>query len=377
MDMGELLDFAAERKASDLILTAHVPPILRIDGEMRFVAGEPLGPEETKQLVYGVLDDGQIAHFEAENELDFSLFLRELHRFRGNAFLQRGCVGAVFRLIPNSLPTLEQLGLPLILEDFAMAQQGLVLITGPTGHGKSTTQAAMIDIINHRRRCHIVTIEDPVEFVHESDNSVVEQREVGLDTKSFANALRHVLRQAPDVILIGEIRDLDTISAALTAAETGHLVITTLHTNDAVQSIDRLVDTFPPHQQSQVRSQLALCLLAVAAQRLVPRADGKGRVVAVELLKNNSAAAHLIREGKIHNIYTVMETHAREGMCTMDNALKQLYLKGLITRDEAKRRMRNPQMLTMGVSGRQGEKAAGSVTGGTTRQDGPPGRSAR
>jgi len=361
MDMGELLGFAAERQASDLILTSHVPPILRIDGEMRFVAAEPLAAEETKQLVYGVLDDGQIAQFEAENELDFSLFLKGRHRFRGNVFLQRGCVGAVFRLIPDKLPTFQELGLPPLLEEFTMAHQGLILVTGPTGHGKSTTQAAMINIINNRRRCHIVTVEDPVEFVHESKKSVVEQREVGLDTQSFARALRHVLRQAPDVILIGEIRDLDTISAALTAAETGHLVITTLHTNDAVQSIDRLVDTFPPHQQSQVRSQLALCLLAVITQRLVPRADGKGRIVAVELLRNNSATAHLIREGKIHNIYTVMETHGREGMCTMDNALKQLYLKGLIAREEAQRRMRNPQMLTMGVSSRRSDAAAGGV----------------
>jgi twitching motility protein PilT len=205
----------------------------------------------------------------------------------------------------------------------------------------------MIDIINERCRAHIVTVEDPLEFIHKSKTSVIEQREVGLDTKSFASALRHVLRQAPDVILIGEIRDLETIATALTAAETGHLVITTLHTNDAMQSIDRLVDVFPPHQQSQVRSQLALSLLAVIAQRLVPRADGKGRVVAVELLRNNAASAHLIREGKTHNIYTVLETHAREGMCTMDASLKQLYQQGLITREEARRRMRSPDQLTM------------------------------
>jgi len=348
MDIGDLLNFAAEKGASDLIVTAHCPPILRIDGEMRFLAGKPLDPEETKRLIYGILDDSQIAQFEAEKELDFSLFLRGLQRFRGNVFVQRGCIGAVFRLIPTRMPTLEELGLPPVLEEFALAPQGLILVTGPTGHGKSTTQAAMIHIINRRRRCHIVTIEDPIEFVHENINSVVEQREVGLDTKGFANALRHVLRQAPDVILIGEIRDLDTISAALTAAETGHLVITTLHTNDAVQSIDRLVDAFPPHQQNQVRSQLALSLLAVIAQRLVPRADGRGRSVAVEVMKNIAATAHLIREGKIHNIYTVMETQAREGMCTMDTSLKQLYLKGLITREEARRRMRNPQQLTAG-----------------------------
>ncbi len=348
MDMGELFEFAAEKGASDLILTTNTPPILRINGEMRMLASEALTSEGTKRLVYGVLDDSQIATFEAERELDFSLFVKNTHRFRGNVFLQRGSVGAVFRLIPDSMPGLADLGLPTVLEEFSMASQGLILVTGPTGHGKSTTQAAMINIINERRRCHIVTVEDPIEFVHKSKNSIIEQREVGLDTRGFSNALRHVLRQAPDVILIGELRDLDTIAAALTAAETGHLVITTLHTNDAVQSMDRLVDIFPPHQQNQVRSQLALSLLAVVAQRLIPRADGRGRVVAVEILKNTNASAHLIREGKIHNIYTVMETSARDGMVTMDSALKQLYLAGMISRDEARRRMRNPDQLTVG-----------------------------
>ena len=347
MDIAELFGFAQARSASDLILTADSPPILRIDGEMRLVAADPLTAEQTKQLIYGILDDSQIARFESEHELDFSLFVKGTQHFRGNIFLQRGFVGAAFRLIPEHLPKLSELGLPPVIEQLCMAQQGLILVTGPTGHGKSTTQAAMIDIINERRRAHIVTVEDPLEFIHKSKTSVIEQREVGLDTKSFASALRHVLRQAPDVILIGEIRDLETISTALTAAETGHLVITTLHTNDAMQSIDRLVDVFPPHQQAQVRSQLALCLLAVIAQRLVPRADGHGRVLAVELLRNNAASSHLIREGKTHNIYTVLETHAREGMCTMDASLKQLYLQGIITREEARQRMKSPDQLTM------------------------------
>lgn len=366
MDMAELLNFAAQKSASDLILTAQSPPILRINGEMRFLSGEPMKPEEVKQIVYSVLDDGQIARFESENELDFSLFVRGMQRFRGNVFLQRGCVGACFRLIPKNMPQIGELGLPPVVEELAMRQMGLVLVTGPTGHGKSTTQAAMINIINERRRCHIVTVEDPIEFVHESKHSVIEQREVGMDTQSFKNALRHVLRQAPDVILIGEIRDLDTIAAALTAAETGHLVITTLHTNDAVQSIDRLVDAFPPHQQNQIRSQLALSLLAVVAQRLVPRSDGQGRVVAVEVMKNISASAHLIREGKIHNIYTVMETQSREGMVTMDAALKKLYLKGSITRDEAKKRMRHPEQLTSAISSGERTQAprARTVSGG-------------
>ena len=365
MDMEELLSFAIEQKASDLILTANSPPILRINGELRFIEADSLTLDDTKSLVYGVLDDGQIAHFEAERELDFSLYLKGMHRFRGNVFLQRGCVGAAFRVIPERMPRLGELGLPPLLEEFAMAPQGMILVTGPTGHGKSTTQAAMINIINEGRRCHVVTVEDPIEFVHTSKNSVIEQREVGMDTKTFSNALRHVLRQAPDVILIGELRDLDTIAAALTAAETGHLVIATLHTNDAIQTIDRLVDAFPPHQQNQIKSQLSLCLLAVISQRLLPRKDGRGRVVAVEILRNNAAAANLIREGKIHNIYTVIETHARDGMCTMDASLKQLYLKGLISREEARRRMRHPQMLT--TTGPPVMPSDGTPAGGPVR----------
>ena len=363
MDISELLGFATEKDASDLILTANSPPILRIHGEMRSVSLDPLGPEEAKRLVYDILTEAQIARFERDWELDFSLFLKGIQRFRGNVFLQRGNVAAVFRLIPSRAPVLEELGLPPIVEEFAVAPQGLILVTGPTGHGKSTTQAAMINLVNERRRCHIVTIEDPIEFLHESKNSVIEQREVNADTKSFAEALRHVLRQAPDVILVGEMRDLETMRAALTAAETGHLVISTLHTNDAVQSIDRLVDSFPPHQQNQVRSQLALSLLAVIAQRLLPRADGRGRVVAAEILRNNSASAHLIREGKIHNLYTVMETHARDGMCTMDASLTELYLGGMITRDEARRRMRNPGQLKTGAAAAARPQALGAEAG--------------
>ncbi len=345
MDIAELLTFAAEKRASDLILTTGSPPILRIDGEMRSVSLDPLGPEEVRRLVFDVLAEHQIARFETEKELDFSLSLGDARRFRGNVFIQRGNMAAVFRLVPSHILAIEELGLPPVIEELAMAPKGLVLVTGPTGHGKSTTQAAMINLINERRRCHIITVEDPIEFTHENKNSIIEQREVGSDTQGFFQALRRILRQAPDVILIGEMRDLDTIRAALTAAETGHLVISTLHTNDAVQAIDRLVDAFPPHQQNQVKSQLSLSLLAVIAQRLLPRADGQGRIVAVEILRNNSASAHLIREGKIHNIYTVMETHSRDGMCTMDTSLTDLYLKGAITRDEARRCMRNPEHL--------------------------------
>ena len=260
-------------------------------------------------------------------------------------------MAAVFRVIPDRVPQLETLGLPPILKDLALRPQGLLLVTGPTGHGKSTTQAAMVDLINTTRKAHIITVEDPIEFLHRNRLSVVEQREVGDDTQGFAQALRRVLRQAPDVILIGEMRDLETMSAALTAAETGHLVISTLHTNDAVQSVDRILDSFPAHQANQVRSQLSLSLLAVFAQRLLPRADGQGLTVASELLINNPASAHLIREGKTHHLYSVMETHGREGMHTLDLSLKGLYLRGAITKEEALRRMRNPDALTREIAG--------------------------
>lgn len=345
IDISILFKMAVKRGASDLIITVGSPPIFRINGELSFMNAESLTPQMTQDAVYSVLRADQVARFESEKELDFSFYLANVHRFRGNVFFQRSCVGAAFRLIPNKIPSLQELALPKLLEDLSMRQQGLVLITGPTGHGKSTTQAAMINIINTRKKKHIVTVEDPIEYLHRNKNCVVEQREVGEDTKSFSAALRHVLRQDPDVILIGEMRDLDTISAALTAAETGHLVISTLHTNDTVQSIDRLLDVFPPYQQNQIKSQLAFTLLAVIAQRLVPTIDGKGRIVAVEIMVKNDAVANLIREGKTHHMYSVMETHAKEGMKTMDTALKELYLDGVISYDEAAQRMRNPKSL--------------------------------
>ncbi|MCP3886652.1 MAG: PilT/PilU family type 4a pilus ATPase, partial [Propionibacteriaceae bacterium] len=255
------------------------------------------------------------------------------------------CVGAAFRIIPNELPNLEDLGVPKIMAELALRPQGLILITGPTGHGKSTTQAAMMDVVNSSKRVHIVTIEDPIEFLHTSKQAVVDQREVGQDTLSFAEALRHVLRQDPDVILIGEMRDLETVSTALTAAETGHLVIATLHTNDCAQTITRIVDIFPPHQQAQIRTQLSFCLIGVFSQRLLPRKGGGERVLAAELMLTNSAIAHLIREGKVQNILGIMETQGRSGMWTMDSNLKELYYNGLIERSEAMRRMKNPQTL--------------------------------
>ncbi len=344
LDLVEYLRAAIGAGASDVILSAGAAPALRIDGQL-VLKGEPLGAKQTQELVYGLLKTHQIARFEADKELDFSFSLDGRHRFRGNAFYQRGTVGAAFRLISDRIPTLDSLNLPPVVEEFALAPQGLVLVTGPTGHGKSTTQAAMIDLINTRKKAHVVTIEDPNEFVHANKRSVIEQREVGEDTLSFAEALRHILRESPDVILVGEMRDTESIGCAISAAETGHLVIATLHTNDVVQAVDRLLDAFPAHQQDQVRGQLAMCLLGVISQRLLPRADGKGRSPAVEILRNTPGVSHLIRDGKTHQIYAIMETHAREGMRTMDAALKDLYLRGLIAYEEARNRMRNPALL--------------------------------
>ena len=345
LSVWDILRFAVEKKASDVIITTKVPPAVRVDGALLHVNVPPLRPEDTKKLIYDILTDEQIARFEREKELDFSVALGDEHRFRVNCYWQRDTVGAAFRVIQRDIPNLEELGVPEIMRHIALRPQGLVIISGPTGHGKSTTQAALIDIINTEKRVHVVTVEDPIEFLHESKLSVIDQREVGQDTLSFAEALRHVLRQDPDVILVGEIRDLETVRAALTAAETGHMVITTLHTNDAVQSVDRVVDVFPPHQQNQVRTQLSFCLLAVLSQRLLQRKGGGQRVLATELLLNNPAVANLIRESKTHQIYGAMETEARIGMYTMDSSLKDLYLKGVITRQEATQRMKNPGLL--------------------------------
>ena len=345
LDIARLLKFAVEKKASDILLSAGAPPTLRINGELVFLDVPPLNPASSKSTIYSILEDYQIARFEEKKELDFSINVQDIYRFRGNVYYQRGCIATALRLIPNHVPSLEELGLPPLAKQFALAAQGLYLITGPTGHGKSTTQACMIDIINRNKRLHIVTIEDPIEFVHKNVKCIIDQREVGDDTLSFAEALKHVLRQDPDVILVGEMRDLETIAAALTAAETGHLVIATLHTNDAVQSIDRLLDIFPPHQQNQVRTQLALSLKAIVSQRLLPRADKSGRVLATEIMLNNHAVAHCIRDSKTHAIYSTIETHSKDGMHLMDHSIKRLYLEGVITYETALHRIRSPQVL--------------------------------
>ena len=345
IDLTDVFELAVEKAASDVLITVGSPPCVRVNGSLAFAKSPPLTGEETQKMIYSVLESSQISDFEARKELDFSITVKGTHRFRGNVYYQRHSVAAAFRLINDNIPSIDSLGLPPLLSDLAQHHQGLVLITGPTGHGKSTSLAAMLDLINATRRSHIITIEDPIEYLHKNKKSIVDQREVGTDTNSFAEALKRVLRQDPDVILVGEMRDLETVSAALTAAETGHLVLSTLHTNDAVQAIDRLIDIFPPHSQGQVRAQLALSLLAVIAQRLIRRADQNSRIVAAEIMVNTPAVGNLIREAKVHQIYSIMETHAREGMTTMDNALKDLYLRGIITQEEAKSRMRTPSNL--------------------------------
>lgn len=345
IDLGRVFDAALRQSASDILITTDAPPVLRINGELIPLKTEALTEEDTKEMVYDILSNDEIARFEADKELDFAIATREGHRFRGNVFLQRGCVGASFRLILDQIPNFDELGVPEIIKDICLKPKGLVLLTGPTGHGKSTTQAAMIDYINTHRKCHIVTIEDPVEFIHTNKKSYIEQREVKFDTKSFPEALTHVLRQDPDVILVGEIRDLESIATALTAAETGHLVITTLHTNDAVQSIDRILDVFHPQQQGQIKTQLSFALIAVIAQILIPRADGEGRVLASEVLINTPAVANMIRERKNQQIKTIIETQARLGMQTMDSSIKELYIKGIISHEDALSHVTSPGVL--------------------------------
>lgn len=345
VDLSRIFEIALKKNASDVLITTGAPPVIRINGELVPLKADPLSAEDTQKMVYDILSNEEIARFEADKELDFSLTLLGKRRFRGNVFLQRGRVGASFRLIAEQIPSFEELGLPPVITDICMKPRGLVLVTGPTGHGKSTTQAAMIDYINKNRHVHIVTIEDPIEFVHVNIKSYIEQREVKSDTKSFASALTHVLRQDPDVILVGEIRDLESIATALTAAETGHLVIATLHTNDAVQSIDRILDVFPPHQQGQIKTQLSFALMAIVAQTLIPKATGKGRVLASEVLINTSAVANLIRERKNQQIQTIIETQGKLGMHTMDSSIKTLYRSGTISHKDALVHVSHPSVL--------------------------------
>lgn len=338
LDITELLILAKQKGASDLHLTVGVPPKLRVNGELVDVEGWPsLSREDVHAMVYDILTDAQKARFEEHLDLDFSVELANLGRFRVNVFLQRLGEGAVFRLIPSRIKTIRELGLPPVLEDLALRDRGLIVVTGPTGSGKSTTLAAMVDLINERRTAHIITLEDPIEFVHAHKRSIVNQREVGVHARSFAAALRSALREDPDVILVGEMRDLETIALALTAAETGHLVLSTLHTSGAAQTVNRIIDVFPSHQQEQVRVQLAESLVGVVAQLLLPTADGTGRVPAVEVMVATPAIRNLIRENKVHQIPSAIQTGLKDGMQSLDQSLRHLLKTGRITAEVAYR----------------------------------------
>lgn len=331
-----LLEEIVRKNASDLHLHVGLPPMMRLDGALTPISGyQKLNAEEVETLVFAILDEDQRRILLKDKEFDFSFAFGDLGRFRVNAFHERGNLAASLRLIPNQIKTIAELGMPPVIQNFAEFPRGLVLITGPTGSGKSTTLAALVDKINSEKAQHIITIEDPIEFTHKSKRSAVVQREVHYDTYSFAAALRSALRQDPDVVLIGEMRDLETISAAITIAETGHLVFATLHTNSAAQSIDRMIDVFPPHQQPQVRSQLANILQGICAQRLIP-AIGGGRVVSAEVLVANAAVRNIIREGKTHQLDAVIQTGADQGMQTMDRTLVKLVQTGVVTYDNAR-----------------------------------------
>lgn len=343
MDLRQLLKLAIENRASDLHLTENSPPILRIDGKLVLLGQDTFTKEELKKSIYGVLSDIQKEKFEQDKELDFSLALQDLERFRVNIHIQRGSVEAAFRRIPLYVPSISDLGLPPTLLDFARKPSGLVLITGPTGSGKTTTLASLINIVNEERACMIMCIEDPIEYIHKNKRSVIKQREVFSDTLSFAEALKRCLRQDPDVIVVGEMRDLETISTALTAAETGHLVLATLHTPDAAQTIERIIDVFPSHQQQQVRLQLSACIQGVVSQTLIPRAEGEGRVLATEILVATPAIRNLIREQAVEQIPTAIQTGIQHGMHTMDMALKVLYEEGIITFQDAMAQVKNAE----------------------------------
>ncbi len=338
VNLRALLEEMVARNASDLHVVAAERPKLRIDGDITNSSVDyEMTPKDTLQLAYSVLTEQQKKRFELEDELDFSFGIQNLARFRGNVFKQRGCVSMVVRQIPFAIKTFEELGLPGSIAKMAEKPRGLVLVTGPTGSGKSTTLAAMIDKINRERKGHIITVEDPIEFIHKHQGCIVNQREIGSDTKSFANALKYALREDPDTILVGEMRDLETIQAALTIAETGHLAFATLHTNSAAEAINRIIDVFPSHQQSQVRAQLAFVLEGIVTQTLLPKAKGKGRVMAAEILVVTPAIRALIRDDKVHQIYSSMQAGKKWGMQTLNDALYALYMNREVTADECLR----------------------------------------
>ncbi len=343
LNLRSMLEEMLTREASDLHLSAGERPKLRVDGEIVNTSiDQVLGPKDTLSLAYSVLTETQKKRFEQEDELDFSFGIQNLARFRGNVFKQRGCVSVAIRMIPFNVKSFDDLKLPPVCAKLAERPRGLVLVTGPTGSGKSTTLAAMIDKINRERHGHIITVEDPIEFIHRHQNCLVNQREVGTDTKSFASALKYALREDPDVILVGEMRDLETIASALTIAETGHLALATLHTNSAPEAINRIIDVFPNNQQSQVRAQLAFVLEGVITQTLLPRASGRGRVMAAEIMVATPAIRAVIRDDKVHQIYSLMQAGKKHGMQTMNDSLYQLYMSREVTRDECLRVSPNP-----------------------------------
>ena len=357
--LGDYLLDTIERGASDLHITTGLPPMVRTDGKVKPLDYDPLTPNVTRELIYDILSNEQRQRLENEWELDFAYAVPNVARFRVNVYFQKGALGAAFRAIPEEIKTISELGLPEVVEEMTEKPRGLVLVTGPTGSGKSTTLAAMIDKINETRHEHIMSVEDPIEFLHEHKRCIVNQREVNQDTRSFAQALKHVLRQDPDVILVGEMRDLETISLAITAAETGHLVFGTLHTQDAPQTIDRIIDVFPPHQQHQVRAQLAIALQGIITQTLIPTYDGKDRIVACEVLMPTPGVRNLIREGKNHQIYSAMQTGGKFGMQTMDAALVDLVRQGRISHAEAEKRSSNPDELLRLAGGSLGAASSG------------------
>jgi twitching motility protein PilT len=343
-NLRALLEEMIQKDASDLHITAAEKPKLRVDGDIvDSSVPEVLTPKDTLQLAYSVLTENQKKRFETDDELDFSFGIQNLARFRGNVFKQRGCVAMVIRMIPFNVRTFQELGLPAVIAKLAERPRGLILVTGPTGSGKSTTLAAIIDKINKERKGHIITVEDPIEFIHRHQSCIINQREIGTDTKTFASALKYALREDPDVILVGEMRDLETVAAALTIAETGHLVLATLHTNSAAESINRVIDVFPSNQQAQVRAQLAFVLEGVVTQTLLPRLKGRGRSMAAEIMVATPAIRALIRDDKVHQIYSTMQSGKKYGMQTMNDALFQLYTAREVSQEECERVSHDPK----------------------------------
>src|SRR4051794_29564672 len=368
-DFADILLAVIERRASDLHISAGAAPAIRVRGKLQELEGFPkLAPQDTQEIVYSILNDDQRKRLESDLQIDFAYAIPGVGRFRVNAYRQRAALGAAFRRIPTEIPALETLALPAVVKELVTKPRGLVLVTGPTGSGKSTTLASMIDVINATRDEHIMTVEDPIEFLHSHKRCLVNQRELGTDATSFAAALKAALRQDPDIILVGEMRDLETISTALTAAETGHLVFATLHTQDAPQTVDRIIDVFPAEQQAQVRMMLSVSLQGILTQQLLPTADGSGRVVAVEALIPTPAVRNLIREGKTHQIYSAIQTGASHGMQTMDSALADLVRKGKLSRELAMLRAGHPEELgrLLGGAGAGAAAAGGAppVNGG-------------